>query len=277
MADRTCAWCQHSLAHRPRSYRATTCSRLCSQRKYRDPGHTLATWVARPCAACGGPLGDVPRNTKTCSSQCRHWMKTHPGERLTRQRKCAACAADISHTNMNATCCSPRCATWLRRHPGETWTAVEGRPCEHCGSSVSGKRLDARYCTRECKNRAKQQLYRAEKRYPLAEWHRRNPGMKNEYAQRQRARKAGNPGYVAVTKAEWTKIRNRFGWRCAYCDLRTSDLTQDHVVPLIRGGRHAPANIVPACRLCNSRKSSRFLIEWKLERRRYAVDPVRAR
>jgi len=37
----------------------------------------------------------------------------------------------------------------------------------------------------------------------------------------------------------------------------------DHVVPLIRGGRHSVGNIIPACRSCNSSKGGKFIIEWK--------------
>ena len=39
----------------------------------------------------------------------------------------------------------------------------------------------------------------------------------------------------------------------------------DHVVPLSRGGRHEPANLVWACRSCNSRKSARDELEYRAE------------
>lgn len=61
-----------------------------------------------------------------------------------------------------------------------------------------------------------------------------------------------------VTKAQWKEIIALFRGRCAYC-RRKAKLTQDHVVPLSKGGPHLPENVVPACQSCNSRKGDR---EW---------------
>ena len=36
-------------------------------------------------------------------------------------------------------------------------------------------------------------------------------------------------------------------------------LTQDHVIPLSKGGQHIKENIVPACPSCNSKKGNRML------------------
>ena len=44
--------------------------------------------------------------------------------------------------------------------------------------------------------------------------------------------------------------------RCFYCGS-TYYLTLDHVVPVSRGGLTTVANLVPACRRCNSRKSAK--------------------
>jgi 5-methylcytosine-specific restriction endonuclease McrA len=48
-------------------------------------------------------------------------------------------------------------------------------------------------------------------------------------------------------------------WQCAYCgkSVPTKRRTVDHVVPLSKGGKHVPENIVPSCRPCNSRKAAR--------------------
>jgi 5-methylcytosine-specific restriction endonuclease McrA len=39
-------------------------------------------------------------------------------------------------------------------------------------------------------------------------------------------------------------------------------LTLDHLVPLVRGGRSVRANMVPACKDCNSKKQSLLAWEW---------------
>lgn len=48
------------------------------------------------------------------------------------------------------------------------------------------------------------------------------------------------------------------GRRCVYCGtlLGLENATLDHVVPLSRGGDHAPGNLVAACQSCNQLKGS---------------------
>ena len=62
----------------------------------------------------------------------------------------------------------------------------------------------------------------------------------------------------------WWKRRISVG-RCHYCgrDVGARRLTLDHVVPLIRGGRSVRANVVPACKDCNSAKRSLLPWEWE--------------
>lgn len=64
-----------------------------------------------------------------------------------------------------------------------------------------------------------------------------------------------------VTDRDWRRLCARYRNRCAYCES-DAPLTMDHVIPLVRGGRHAIGNLIPACGSCNSSKNSRLLIEW---------------
>ncbi|MBW4692277.1 MAG: HNH endonuclease [Lyngbya sp. HA4199-MV5] len=58
---------------------------------------------------------------------------------------------------------------------------------------------------------------------------------------------------------------------CWYCgcgfDELTDDLSKapclDHVIPQSRGGTHDEENLVASCRLCNARKSSKSLEEFR--------------
>lgn len=50
------------------------------------------------------------------------------------------------------------------------------------------------------------------------------------------------------------------GFRCAYCAGPGG--TGDHVVPVSKGGRTAPENVVCACSRCNTSKGGRTLTEW---------------
>jgi len=62
------------------------------------------------------------------------------------------------------------------------------------------------------------------------------------------------------TADEWKKCLAIFNNSCAYCGaLFTEDLppTQDHIIPISKGGNHTKYNIVPACLSCNCRKGNR--------------------
>jgi len=58
-------------------------------------------------------------------------------------------------------------------------------------------------------------------------------------------------------------LTEQFEGACAYCPSPAT--TWDHVMPVSRGGRTAPGNIVPACHSCNSSKNDSDVFEW-LER-----------
>jgi 5-methylcytosine-specific restriction endonuclease McrA len=74
-----------------------------------------------------------------------------------------------------------------------------------------------------------------------------------------------------LRRTQWWKRRRAEGV-CYYCGRKVppADLTMDHVVPLIRGGKSTKGNTVPACKGCNNRKKHMLPIEWEeyLERLR---------
>lgn len=81
-------------------------------------------------------------------------------------------------------------------------------------------------------------------------------------------------------KARARELRQTAWWRrriatglCHYCrrPVGTKALTLDHVVPLVRGGRSIRANMVPACKDCNSKKQS--LLAWEWQAYLDALDP----
>lgn len=80
---------------------------------------------------------------------------------------------------------------------------------------------------------------------------------------RRRARGFGVT--VDFSAADFRRIREESGGRCAYC-LAATSLTFDHVEPLALGGPHRPDNIVMACRSCNSSKKSSPLLIFLMRR-----------
>lgn len=68
----------------------------------------------------------------------------------------------------------------------------------------------------------------------------------------------------ALRASAWWKRRITVG-RCGYCGRPTPprELTMDHRVPLVRGGRSTRANVVPACKACNTAKRYLLPTEWE--------------
>jgi 5-methylcytosine-specific restriction protein A len=67
-----------------------------------------------------------------------------------------------------------------------------------------------------------------------------------------------------LRRTQWWKRKVASGI-CRYCGRRFSpdELTMDHVVPLVKGGRSTKGNCVPACKECNVKKKSLLPVEWE--------------
>jgi len=73
-------------------------------------------------------------------------------------------------------------------------------------------------------------------------------------------------------KAEARKLRASQWWKrrcadgvCSYCKRKvgSKELTVDHIVPIIRGGKSTKGNVVPVCKECNNKKKYMLPVEWK--------------
>ena len=67
-----------------------------------------------------------------------------------------------------------------------------------------------------------------------------------------------------LRRSRWWQNRLARGI-CHYCgkSFPPDELTMDHLVPIVRGGKSTHGNVVPACRECNSRKKYLLPIEWE--------------
>lgn len=87
-----------------------------------------------------------------------------------------------------------------------------------------------------------------------------NPFPHRERQRRRRALKRATAA-SGLTGAQWLEVLEMHDNRCAYCLIQSSDLEVDHVIALARGGSHSTDNVVPACRVCNSSKNNKSLLE----------------
>ena len=62
--------------------------------------------------------------------------------------------------------------------------------------------------------------------------------------------------------SQWWK-RKRGAGRCHHCGGKfvPAELTMDHLLPIIRGGKSTKGNVVPSCKPCNSARKHRLPFE----------------
>lgn len=80
----------------------------------------------------------------------------------------------------------------------------------------------------------------------------------------------------APVKFTRLNVFSRDGFMCGYCGEKkhADDLTFDHVVPVIQGGKKSWTNIITACEPCNSRKEGRTPEQAKMKLLRKPKQPI---
>lgn len=93
---------------------------------------------------------------------------------------------------------------------------------------------------------------------------------------------AADDEHIRREKAKARELRQSQWWKnqrgqglCYYCRERfhPHDLTMDHLVPVVRGGRSSRGNVVPCCKECNSKKRYYLPVEWQEYLNRLAQSP----
>ena len=96
-----------------------------------------------------------------------------------------------------------------------------------------------------------------DKNYRLA-----RPDLVAEKQHRRRARKANN-GVFTISKKF---MRNLYNSPCVSCGT-SEKIEADHIIPIVKGGRHSEGNLHPLCRSCNSSKRAKLWIEFVAEKK----------
>jgi 5-methylcytosine-specific restriction protein A len=82
-------------------------------------------------------------------------------------------------------------------------------------------------------------------------------------------------------KAKARELRNSQWWRqelgrglCYHCGqkFKPAELTMDHLIPVVRGGKSTKNNCVPSCKDCNSKKGYKTRAELEIDKLRDKTD-----
>lgn len=112
---------------------------------------------------------------------------------------------------------------------------------------------------RDChKEESKKYQHEYYKKYTLyikdrvSRYAKNNPEKVQVLSENKRARKLGLED--RITHKDWIDLLDKYNHQCLWCGRKGIKLTQDHVIPLSKGGRNVIENIQPLCHSCNSTK-----------------------
>jgi 5-methylcytosine-specific restriction endonuclease McrA len=133
---------------------------------------------------------------------------------------------------------------WRRGHPDKAVAAARKWDAEHPEKVKEHDKKAYQKFADKIKERVKQ-------------WRKAHPDKHNQHNRNRRALKRVDG--ENITTEQWHALCDKYGNRCLCCGKKNVKLTQDHVIPLDLGGRHAIENLQPLCVSCNSSKGTRIM------------------
>lgn len=172
------------------------------------------------------------RNPGVAAESTRKWKNAHPEDQERRRER------DRARYRKNPEKFRSACREYRLSHPEQVSAAyAKWREANREHVAAYGKHYRETH---------KKQIY-----LQILRWKKNNPAKVRAY-HLKRIEMTGKQR--RLPQHEWLVIKQRYYSRCVYCGASDRPLTQDHVIPLSKGGLHDASNVVPACRQCNSRK-----------------------
>lgn len=159
------------------------------------------------------------RNKKKCYFYCKKWAQRNR-EKINRAKR-----------------------KWRRANPEKE------REYKEKYWTVPGRREKAREYYKEYyrKNKERKKQY-------TRQWKKNNPEKCRHQWRVKRIRKKNAKGNH--TLEEWQDLKKKFNYTCPHCGRKEPEikLTEDHIIPLSKGGTDYIKNIQPLCGSCNKKK-----------------------
>jgi len=248
LADLICqrAGCGRALSGRQRAYCSDRCQIAAKQLRYRQRHRAEARARTREWYAA---------NRARAIETVHDWRSRHPGYSGTKARDWVAKHPDRAAEARRE---------WVNGHANELAQYRRDHAPIANARRRARRRDDASYRNRQREIDRKRYLRDREKRLAyLRKWRSEHIDEVRNLARRREARLRGAVG--SHTAREWYEKLELFAHLCAYCG-EAKPLTEDHRIPVSRGGSDYIENIVPACRPCNSRKRTKTDLEFIAER-----------
>lgn len=94
------------------------------------------------------------------------------------------------------------------------------------------------------------------------QWRQAHPVKMLEYSARRRARKRGADIGTVTSEIILQMLKDQDGL-CAYCEVELdAGFEVEHMIPLVRGGKHCWSNLAISCPTCNRGKGSKTVEEY---------------
>ncbi len=83
---------------------------------------------------------------------------------------------------------------------------------------------------------------------------------------RNKQKRLLNKNGSSHTFGEWENLKAQYNWTCPACKKSEPQikLTEDHIIPLSKGGSDNIENLQPLCQSCNSKKHNKIIYQYAL-------------